>query len=345
MIGKCFRREALLSPDDTTKTTDGVGQSPRTFDHRSALSERRQNILQQKQLEKETESLPAIKAEATEHGIPSAKVAWRQMIQLREENRYLRHQLDEARGEMGRFLASYTQLQSEFEREVAALQSGQVQELEQYQSHLQEVTNERNRLHESYKQMEHRYQELYANFQATVDEEAERKLSDMAQTLVLSPDSASTSFSHDAMKTIELHLNQLKTRQLVEVQYLAEEVQRVNVHLEQEQAQVEEERQNLLSMQNSVREQAELRRKVLQSHLRARWTAALASMILSALSALVILQYLFLLLFHIHIVLAITFSLIAPIAICVLAAIILARPLTAIRYHYTSAPHKKKVEK
>lgn len=304
----------MLSPDDTTKTTDGFGQSYRTFDHRSALSERRQNILQQKQLEKETESLPAVKAETSEHGVPSAKVAWRQLIQQREENRHLRHQLGEVQGEMRRLLASYTQLQDEFEREIDTLQRGQIQELERHQSSLQEVTNERNRLHESYKQMEHRYQELYANFQAIVDEEAERKLSDMAQTLVLSPESASTMFSQDALKTIELHLNQAKTRQLVEAQYLTEEVQRITVHLEQEQAQVEEERQKLLRMQNSAREQAELRRKMLQSHLRARWTAALTSMILGALASLVILQYLFLLLFHIHMVLAITFSLLAPIS-------------------------------
>ncbi len=335
----------MLSPDDTTKTTDVVGQSLRTFDHRSALSERRQNILQQKQLDRETESLPAVKAETSEHGIPSAKVTWRQVIQLREENRHLRHQLDEVRREMSRLLASYTQLQNEFEHEIAATQSEQVQELEQYQKSLQEVTNERNRLHESYKQMEHRYQELYANFQATVDEEAERKLSDMAQTLVLSPDSASTMFSHDALKTIELHLNQAKTRQLVEAQYLTEEAQRITVHLEQEQLQVEEERQKLLRMQNSVREQSELRRKTLQSHLRARWAASLALIMLSALGVLVILQYLLLLLFHVHIVLAIIFSLITPIIICVLAAIMVSRPLTAMRHHYISAPHKKRVEK
>jgi predicted nuclease with TOPRIM domain len=335
----------MLSPDDTTKTTDAVEQSPRTFDHRSALSERRQNILQQKQVEKETDTLPAVRAETSEHGTPHAKVAWRQVVQLREENRHLRHQLDEARDEMQRLLTAYTTIQAEFEREVAAIHRGQVQELEQYQSHLQEVTNERNRLQESYKQMEHRYQELYANFQISVDEEAEKKLSDMAQTLVLSPEKVTTILPNDAMKTIEFHVNQVKTKQLVEAQYLTGEVQRITAHLEQEQSQVEEERQTLLRMQNSVREQAELRHKTLQAHLRARWTFALAFVILGALVALVVLQYLFLFLFHVHFVAAITFSLIAPIVLCVIAAIVLSGPLSAMRHHYTSAPHKKKVKK
>lgn len=335
----------MLSSDDTTKTTDAVGQSPRTFDHRSALSERRQNILQQKQIEKETDALPVVKAETSEHIAPHTKVAWRQVVQLREENRHLRHQLDETRSEMQRLLVAYTALQAEFEREVDAIHNGQLQELEHYQGHLQEVTNERNRLQESYKQMEHRYQELYANFQATVDEEADKKLSDMAQTLVLSPDKVTTVLPNDAMKTIEFHVNQLKTKQLIEARYLTGEVQRITVHLEQEQSQVEEERQTLLRMQNSVREQAELRHKTLQAHLRARWTFALASVTLGTLVALVVLQYLFLFLFHVHFVLAITFSLIAPIVVCVIVAIVLSGPLSTMRHHYTSAPHKKKVKK
>ncbi|GAC1583846.1 MAG: hypothetical protein PVS3B3_20290 [Ktedonobacteraceae bacterium] len=334
----------MLSPDDTTKTTHAVGQSPRTFDYRSAFSERRQHILHQKQSDKETDSLPAMKADTIEHAIVHAKVVWRQVVQLREENRHLRSRLDDARNEMQRLLVAYAALQSEFEREVTVIHSGQLQELEQYQHHLQEVTNERNRLQEAYRHMEHRYQELYANFQASVDEEAERKLSDMAQTLVLSPDQASTLLSNDAMKTIELHVNQLKTKQLVEAQYLTGELQRINVHLEQEQLQVEEERQKLLRMQNSVREQAELRRKTMQAHLRARWIAALAFVTLGALVVLVILQYLFLFLLHVQIVLAITISLIAPIVVCVLAAIVLSGPFSAIRHLYISAPHKKKVK-
>ena len=335
----------MLSPDDTTQTTEAIGQVPRTFNHRSVFSERRQNILHQKQNEKETDSLPAVKVEDAEHATPHGKVAWRQVIVLREENRRLRHELDEVRGEMQRLLIEYTSIQSEFEREVTAIHSGQLQEIDHYQSHLLEVTNERDRIQEAYKQLEHRYQELYANFQTTVQEEYEKKLSEAAQTLVLSPDKATTVLHADAMKTIEFHVNQLKTKQLVEARYLTGEVQRITMHLEQEQSQVEEERQKLLHMQNSVREQAELRHKTVQAHLRARWTVALAFVTLGALVMLVVLQYLFLFLFHVHFVWAITISLVAPILVCVIAAMVFSTPLSAIRHHYTSAPLKKKVKK
>ncbi len=335
----------MLSPDDTTKTTNTIGQVPRTFDRRSAFSERRQNILQQKQSEKETDALPAVKAEASEHTVPHAKVAWRQMIQLREENRRLRYELAEVRGEMQRLLVDYTSMQAQFEREVSVIHNGQLQELEHYQSHLQEVTNERNRLQASYRQMEHRYQELYANFQVAVQEEAEKQLSEAAQTLILSPEQAAAVLPGAAMKTIEFHVNQAKTKQLVEAQYLTGEAQRITTHLEQEQFNVEEERQKLLHMQNSAREQAELRQKTIQSQLRVRWTAALAFVTTGVLVLLVVLQYLFLFLFHVHFVMAITISLVAPILVCVIVAIVFSHPFSAIRYHYTSAPHKKKVKK
>ncbi len=334
----------MLSPDDTTRTTEAMGQVPRTFDRRSAFSERRQNILQQKQAEKETDAIPAVKAEPLENMSNHGKVIWRQVIQLREENRRLRHELDEVRGEMQRLLVEYTAIQSEFEREVTVIHSGQLQELEHYQGHLQEAINERNHLQEAYKQLEHRYQELYANFHTSVQEEYERKLSEAAQTLVISPDQASTVLHDDAMKTIELHVNQIKTKQLVEARYLTDEVQRITVHLEQEQSQVEEERQTLLRMQNSAREQAELRHKTIQSYLRTRWTAALAFVTTGALVVLVVLQYLFLFLFHVHFVWAITLSLVAPILVCVIGVIVFSAPFSAIRHHYTSAPHKKKAK-
>jgi len=335
----------MLSPDDTTQTTGAIGQVSRTFNHRSAFSERRQNILQQKHIEKETDALPAVKAESLEHTPTHIKVAWRQVIVLREENRRLRHEIDEVRGEMQRLLIEYTSIQAEFEREVTAIHSGQLHELDHYQTHLLEVTSERNRLQEAHKQLGRRYQELYANFQTSVQEECEKKLSEAAQTLTLSPDQASAVLHDDAMKTIEFHVNQVKTKQLVEARYLTGEVQRITTHLEQEQSQVEEERQKLLRMQNSVREQAELRHTTVQSHLRARWTVALAFVTLGALVMLVVLQYLFLFLFQVHFVWAITISLVAPILVCVIAAIVFSTPLSAIQHHYTSAPHKKKVKK
>ncbi|GAC1401331.1 MAG: hypothetical protein NVSMB49_15470 [Ktedonobacteraceae bacterium] len=334
----------MLSPDDTTQTKDAIGQVPRTFDRRSAFSERRQSILHQKQNEKETDSLAVVRPETAEHATPHAKVAWRQVIQLREENRRLRYELEEARSEMQRLLVDYTAVQTQYDGEVTAIHNGQLQELEHYQSHLQEAIHERNRLQEAYRQLERRYQELYSDFQASVQEEYEKKLSEATQTLLLSPDKATMVLPGAAMKTIELHVNQVKTKQLLEVQYLTSEVQRITAHLEQEQSQVEEERQRLLRMQQSAREQAELRRKNIQVQLRARWAVALAFVTTGTLVFLVVLQYLFLFFLHVHLSVAIAVSLIAPILLCVIAALVFSHPLSTIRHYYKSAPHKKKVQ-
>lgn len=332
----------MLSPEDTTRTTDSI-RSPRPFDHRSAFSEKRQNILQQKQSEKETEALPAVKGDISEQGTPSAKVAWRQVTQLREENRRMRYELDEARGEMQRLLMEHTALQGEFESEVTVIHSGQLQELEQYQGHLQEVMNERNHLQEAYRTMERRYQELYSNFTASVQEESQKKFTVAAQTLVLTPDEVPTELQ-DAVKTIKLHAIQVEEKQLVEARYLTGEVQRITAQLAEEHSQVEEERQTLLRMQNTTREQAELRYKMVQSHLRSRWTIAFILVTLGALVLLVVLQYVFLLLFHVRLVLAISVSLLAPIVVCIVFAFVFSRPLSTLRHYYRAAPHKKRVK-
>jgi len=328
----------MLSPDDTTQNTEANEQ--RTFDHRSAFSIRRQNILQQKQSERETEALPIVKKEASEEGTPHAKVAWRQVIHFREENRRMRHELEAMRSEMQRLLAEYTALQENFEREVTVIHSGQLQELGQVQAHLQDVMNERNRFQESYRKMEHRYQELYSNFQVAVEEESEKMLSEAAQTLVLSPEKA-PAVLRGAMKTIELQTRQGEDQHLVEAHHLKDEVRRITTHLEQEQSQLEEERQILLRMQNSAREQAELRHKTLQAHLRSRWVAALVFVTTSVVVLLVVLQYLFLFLFQVHISTTISLSLLAPIVVCVIVAALFSRPLSTMRHLYKSAPHKK----
>ncbi len=333
----------MLSPDDTTRTTEAMRQLPRTFDHRSALSERRQNILQQKQSEKETETLPAVKNEVAEQGTAGAKVAWRQVTQLREENRRIRHELDAMHGEMQRLLKEYTAMQGDFEREVTVIHSGHSHELEQYHGHLQEVTNERNHLQEAYRTMERRYQELYSNFTATVQEECEKHLSVAAQTLVLEPDAAPIELQ-DAMRTIKLRATQIEQKQLVEARYLTGEAQRITTQLEQEHSEVEAERQKLLGMQDTVREQAELRYSMVQSHLRARWTIAFTLVTLSVLVLLVVLQYSFLTLFHVHLILAITVSLLAPILICIVCALLFSRPFSTLKQYYEAAPHKRKTK-
>lgn len=333
----------MLLPDDTTQNTATSEQVSRTYDHRSALSTRRRNIFQQKQSERETESLPVVKKDAPEQGTPHAKGAWRQVLQLREENRRMRRELEGIRSEMQRLLAEYTAVQGNFEREVTVIHSGQLQELAQVQHHLRDVMNERNRFQESYRKMEHRYQELYSNFQVAVEEESEKILSDAAQTLVLSPENA-PAVLRGAVKTIELQVRQDGDQHLVEAHTLKDEFRRITSRLEQEQSELEQERQTLLRMQNSVREQAELRHRTLQAHLRARWTAALAFITTGVLVLLVVLQYLFLFLLRVYISTVISVALLAPIVVCVIVAAMFSRPFSTMRHFYRSAPHKKKTQ-
>ena len=46
----------MFSSEEVSQTTEALEKLPRTFDHRSALNERRQHILQQKQ----TDALPIL---------------------------------------------------------------------------------------------------------------------------------------------------------------------------------------------------------------------------------------------------------------------------------------------
>src|ERR1700733_1189743 len=102
IVSACFflhmkeTRVNMFSSEEISQTTEALDKLPRTFDRRSALNERRQHILQQKQ----TDVLPVLGSES-----PSTKWAWRQMVQLREENRRLRASLEDLRVEMQQLVA------------------------------------------------------------------------------------------------------------------------------------------------------------------------------------------------------------------------------------------------
>ena len=117
----------MLPPDDSTQTAGSSERTSRSHNRRDSLSERRQNILHQKH----TDTLPVVNSEA-----PNGRIAWRQLIQLREENKRLRWEL------------------AEFEGEIEAIHSGHQQEIEQYQNHLQSLMEERDSLKESHYQLE-----------------------------------------------------------------------------------------------------------------------------------------------------------------------------------------------
>src|SRR5436190_14578054 len=138
----------MLSPEDLTQetiapTTDVIERPLRTFDHRSVLSERRQSILHQKSSEKHTDFLPALTSE-----IPPSRMAWRQVILLREENRRLRAELETQHAELQRLA------QTEYENELAVVHHGYQQEVELYQNHLRELMEERNSMQQAYFELE-----------------------------------------------------------------------------------------------------------------------------------------------------------------------------------------------
>lgn len=105
----------MFMPEEIVQTTESLEQLHRMHDHRSAFAERRQQIVKQKYSEKQTDSLPSLSPDTADDlpaqpvlsSIPSdipvnnlstdaaslsspiANVAWRQVLQLREENRRL----------------------------------------------------------------------------------------------------------------------------------------------------------------------------------------------------------------------------------------------------------------
>lgn len=327
-----------------TQTTEALQLLPQTThphravsriaDRRSALNGRRQHVHL-----RDTDALPQITIEP-----PGARVAWRQVIHLREENKHLRFALDQQQLEMQRIFSEYSALQTTYDKEIAIVHKGYQQEIEQYQNHLREMMEERNRVQETYLQMEQRYQILYHTFQDAVEEEARKMVVEATQTIELSPEKV-PAFLQDAVKTLEIRAREVEDRHLLEALYLKGEVQRMAEELTTERKLLDEERQKLFTMQHTAREQAELYHKTLQSRLYARWKFKSAMTSVGLLLILIVLQFLFLSLFHIPFVTVVSLAIFAPVILCSLLAFVLARPLTTAKDIYESAPHKKKVKK
>lgn len=339
----------MLSPDELNPTlsrvsndephTDSLERLPRSFDHRSALAERRQQILQQKIAEQRTDALPVVTSEPS-----GTRSAWRQVMQLREENKRLRFEIEELRDERARLIGAYNTLQSELDSDVAAVHTSYLQDIEQTQAQMRAVIEERNRLREAHQTVELQYQDLSQSFQDAVEQEAYKLVKEATQALETSPDEAPV-LLHDTVKTLELRAQQLEDKHMVETLYLKHEVQRLAELLQKERQQIEQERQNLIVMQYTVREQSELRRKTLQAHLYARWRVSFVFVALSLLAAMIILQFISLALFHVSMGVFTTIALIAPIIVCGILALVLSQPISMMRHIYESAPHKKKVKK
>ncbi len=306
----------MLPPDDPTHSAGSSERAPRPHNHRISLSERRQNILHQKY----TDPLPAVNNEAA-----NGRIAWRQLIQLREENKRLRWDL------------------AQLEKEIESIHSSHQQEIEHYQNHLQDMVEERDRLKESHYQLERRYQELYHDFHSSVEEEAQKMVQEAARTIVLPPENR-PAIMNDAMRTVELHVRQVEDQRTAEALYLMRQAQRKAREMEQELIQEREhiavERQNIQNLHNSIREQAKLRKQVVEQHLRAQYTLTLTLITAVLLLLLPVFQLILLSLFQIKLAPGVPLLLFAPIILCIPLAGIFSYALSSARVLAANARHK-----
>jgi hypothetical protein len=324
----------MFAPDEITQTTEELERLPRVLERRSATTGKRQRITEEKQ----TDALPPLTLES-----PNAKLAWRQVTQLRKENRHLRAVLDGQRAETQKVLNEYVQLRSEFDREITVIHESHQQDLASYQIQLQELLNERNQFNETQQSLEEHYQTLQQSFQDRVHEEARKLTQEAAEIALRSPDNAPP-LIQEVVKTVELHLRQEEDKRLIEALCLKREVQRMADFLEQERLQLQQEQQQLLSSQLKVREQAIIRQKLLEERLYTRWKLISVVTSFSLLALFIVLEFVCLALFHTHVVGSVALSIIVPIVVCILLRIVLATPLSLLKTMYLSAPHKRPVK-
>jgi hypothetical protein len=303
-------------PEATEHATDAIERLPFSGNRRSVRNGRRQSLLQQKQ----TDPLPRVSGEAS-----NRKLAWRQVIQLREENKRLHCELNA--------------FQTQFEQKLAAVRSGHQQEVEQYQNYLRDLMEEYNHLQEAQRHLEHRYQELSHTFQEAVEDEAHKMVTEAASTVVLSPEHTPV-LLRDLKKTIELQTRQVNDQHVAQTLYLMREAQRkaqqMEQELDQERQQLATERQNLLTLQNSLREQAKLRFAIQQAHLQARWVAALATTVTVIVLVFIFLQWLV----YQALGLPLLDAFLLPVFICFILTLLAARLWASYKHFHHSTPHK-----
>jgi len=313
----------MLSRDDNTyPTTSPLERPSRPFNHKELLSERRQAILQQKHLERHTDFIPRVNGD-TSHGKTSENV----VVQLRDEIKHLRLELEQQHAELEQLIADYNSAQEQFDKEIEAIHYGHQQEIEQYQGHLREMMEERKELQESYQALQRRYQELYHDYQDTfheaVEEEAGKMVKEAARTLVLSPEHVPP-LLHDVKKTVEFQIKQEEDQHIAEALYTMRQAQikaeQLELELARERAQIDIERHNLVLQQKSIREQANQRYAALRKHLQARSTIVLTMMTTVLLLLLPLLQFVCLNLLKVPLTGSLLLSLLLPIIVCVAAA-------------------------
>jgi hypothetical protein len=327
------KEEVMFAPDDITQITGALETLPNTLDYRSTLTGKRQHLLREKQ----TDALPSFTPE-----IPHARVARRQVIQLREENRHLQAALDGQRAEWQKVVDENTHLRAELDREMVALNQSHQQELAYYQAQLQGLMQERDQLSVAQREWKERYQQMQQSFHALVEQEAHKLVQHTVAQALEAPDEVSP-LMVDAVKTIEYRVRQEEDRHMRDTLYLKREVQRMAEILEQERRQVQQEHERLLSFQLSLREQAAVRQKLFEQRLSTHGKLINVLSSFSLLIVFVILEFVCLALFRTPVVAQVILSIVLPIAACILLRVLLSPALSLLKTIYTSAPHKRRV--
>lgn len=301
-------------PDEASGTNGSAERLPRRFNHRDYLSERRQQILQQKH----TDALPAL---------PNDKTFLRQLTLLREENMRLQQQFNNAA------------------EEIEAIHNGHRRESESYEKHINGLIAERDALQERYLQAEEQYQALHIRFESAAAEEAYRMLAEATNTTEIPQMKDAPSVEEDLKKTVELHIRQVEDQHVVQALYLARQAQHKAAQLEEQLArerwQIIQDRDKLHTMQESLRQQAEQRQQTIEAHLRAKFTATVVLITVISLVVLVVFQLIFA--EDLHTTLGI--ALFVPIFLCFLIALMIGSLRSAVNYVASSTPRKTKAKK
>src|SRR5215471_1161019 len=269
----------MFSPDDTDfNTSQESDRSMRVTNRREIINEKKQ---------RHTDMLPKMNGD-----IPNGKTVFRQVAQLREENKRLRWKLDEQQ----HLIYQYRQAQAQLEQEIDSLNRNKQTVIEQYEMHLRDAIEERNQLELDNQELKRRYRELDRSFHENVSQEAEKLVAEAANTIILTPEHTPP-LLRDVAKTVELHMKQSEDQHVAELLSLIRQAQFKAELLEQELAiereRIAEERQNLIDQQTRISQQAQYRYSTMQQHLQAHWTMVLTLMATLLLILVPILQFVF----------------------------------------------------
>jgi hypothetical protein len=149
----------------------------------------------------------------------------------------------------------------------------------------------------------------------------------------------------DMVETLRIRTKQEEEQHLVEIFTLKHEVKRLTEQLEEERRQRETEGQQVVAMRPASNGQMKAYQTTLQAQLYLRWTAIFASVTTGVLFLLVFLQFFLLGLFGIPRAPLLSLSLVAPMVICIIVAVLLAYPRSTMNRVRTGLSSKKVVKK